>query len=229
MAKNVYAVRGHQDEDTGERVTGGVLYTDWPSCQDVVAGTSRPYKGFYARDNALEWLDGSVFRTDIEPESHEGLIYYTDGSGSQATEKAAWAFAVFDNRSGDETLVEIAAGIVPFAVYGKANVVAEVMAAREALYDGQARRQPDGPGILIVHDYTGVAHFAEGEWDASTHPVVEGYHDLCTQPEYQDAVAGFWHVEGHTGVRGNEIADVAAWNARVLAEDDAAVHPKIST
>lgn len=228
MAKNWYGVReGTNPHGDGEDVPGGVLYTSWPQCQRATSGvTAVTYKGFYDRSDALEWLSGQTFRTDLSPDEYGGHIVYTDGSGSEKTDKASWACALFDNSSGVEELMEVRSGVLPAVDPNKANIIAEVTAGIEAVRLAHKLTEIyDNRRILIVHDYVGVHGYAEGDFDPSKHLKLERWHEVAQ--ENQDLIAGFYHVPGHTGVRGNEIADVAAWNTRMLAESRGRVQPKL--
>lgn len=70
---------------------------------------------------------------------------------------------------------------------------------------------------IIVHDYTGLAHWAKKEWKRNN-KFTEAYSNFMF-PYYRDGIIDFEWVKGHTKVEGNDIADRLAKQSVIYKQD----------
>lgn len=65
--------------------------------------------------------------------------------------------------------------------------------------------------ITMLYDYKGIEEWAEGRW--KTNKICTAEYKQFMQDPSRTVLVSFQKVEGHTGVRGNEMADVMAKSA----------------
>ena len=93
------------------------------------------------------------------------------------------------------------------------NIAGEMTAAMRAT----AWLDANGKSGIIVHDYTGLAHWAKKEWKRNN-KYTEMYANYMN-PFYVLDIIDFEWVKGHTKVEGNEIADRLAKQAVVCNQN----------
>lgn len=81
------------------------------------------------------------------------------------------------------------------------NIAGEMTAAMRAT-NWLVKHNKSG---IIIHDYTGLAHWAKKEWKRNN-KFTAAYSDFMF-PYYSAGIIDFKWVKGHTNVEGNEIAD----------------------
>ena len=91
---------------------------------------------------------------------------------------------------------------------GGRNIEGEVMGAKVAIQ--KVRCNPHYKSVTIYHDYQGIGSWADGEWQAN-----KSYTHAYTQfvkktRDFAHLQIDFEHVDGHTGVEGNEYVDKIA-------------------
>lgn len=189
--KNYYAVKN------GRQI--GIFKT-WAECQKLVQGfPGALFKGFVTKAEADAYMATTVAAPAIVDEALEQRHHiYVDGS--YFNKKYSWGFAVYF----EGKLLHTANGVGTSAAAAKLhNVAGEVEATIQAVKWAEGEKLPS---VVIYHDYTGIAEWAERRWQANT-PVTQAY--AAFMADYLGWVI-FRKVSGHTGVEGNELADKLA-------------------
>lgn len=132
------------------------------------------------------------------------MVYvYTDGGYRENAKKQSvvtWAMVVYKDRNSP-TPLHTHGGCVK-NLNGMRNIVGELFAAVEAIKWAIAYGHDH---IHIVHDYTGVAEWAEDRWKAKN-AVTQRYKELIRQYRTQIRIT-FEHVKSHSGHVRNNAAD----------------------
>lgn len=175
------------------------IYASWTDCQKQIMGfKGAVYKGFPSREEAESFLDGSDSRHIIE---NGGIEIYVDGSFDG--KRYGWAFAVF--QAGELIFSENGSGDNPDYITHR-NVAGEVFAAA---YAARWAKRYGLESVTICHDYQGISEWAEGRWKTNN-LMTKNY--AAFMQDFRDIVK-FQKVSGHSGVKGNELADKLAREA----------------
>ena len=132
------------------------------------------------------------------PKEHERTIkVFVDGSYSRIYDKAGWGWvAVFDDFAVEEDY-----GVVENHL-GSRNIAGELHAATRgitwAIEEGL-------PKIVLVHDYLGISHWANGLWKARTE-IAQGY-VVFMRHAMREIRITFIKIKGHSNNRWNDYAD----------------------
>lgn len=129
---------------------------------------------------------------------------FIDGSFNTKTKVYGWG-VLFIDHLGQKYILQ-GSGNEPDMVALR-NVAGEITAATEAIKHAQKLNQD----ILVLHyDYEGIAKWATGLWKAKK-PATKAYMKFCKSVAPMKLL--FVHTKAHTGIPGNEIADILAKNA----------------
>lgn len=203
MAKKIYAVRKG-------RKTG--LFNSWEECKTQVDKfPDAQFKSFKNSADATAWLNNIEVKEQIhiKNECHtprlaaDEMVAYVDGS--------------YDGQRYSFGAVLLAAeGIEEHA--SKAfdnpenlalrNVAGELEGARYAIGEALRRKMKK---LTIVHDYTGIAHWYSGVWQANL-PLTQAYRDFSREAADKITLS-FIKVKSHSGDYYNELADRLAKDA----------------
>ena len=188
------------------------IFNNWTECQASVKGyKGAVFKGFETKAEALEWLNGSVrdssdLRESIKgsgpPDSIGPIDYevYTDGSFYKGKYSYGYAFikdgeVIFESNGVGEDL----------EAASMRNVAGELAAVVHAVEKAKTLNAR----ILIYHDYSGISHWVNGDWQAKNKftqayvAFMRAHHGL-----YE-----FRKVAGHSGDRFNDYVDRLAKEA----------------
>lgn len=194
------------------------IYRTWDECKEQVHGYSGPmYKKFPTLEEAESYIGTQEFLRSENYGSEEEImdqlkddemIVYVDGSNLSDGSLFSWGIVTFSKKFGkvnlsgqssDEKLIQYR------------NVAGELYASVESV---RFAINNNFKKIVIHHDYTGIRHWALGEWKANN-PLSQSYQDFYAGIE--DVIeVGFVKVEGHTGDKFNEEADILAKEALTL-------------
>lgn len=188
------------------------IYTTWNECkQQVDHFPCAVYKSFLTKAEAEAFIGtqsiGKAMTVSLDQQNETNgadlLHIYVDGSYMKG--QYGWAFVVYDGEErvfSDYGLGEQAEAV---AIRNVAGELAATMRAIKWAKDHLAGKQ----GIVIHHDYMGIAAWAEGSWQAKN-PFTQAYAQFV-KPALK--WVQFQKVQGHSGVEGNELADKLAKQA----------------
>ena len=177
------------------------IYDSWTECQQQIYKYSGAvFKSFENREDAETYLR----EVPEEPINRDLPYAYIDGSYSNT--KRCYSGGGFICNAGEIHILQ-RTGNEPLFMPER-NIAGEVMAA---LITMDKARRLHIPEIVIYYDYAGIANWLDGSWKALK-PVAQDYkHFAAKQMQY--VTVHFVKVEGHTGIYGNEIADLLAKEA----------------
>ena len=196
--KNFYAVKAGRQPG---------IYKTWGECQKQVTGCKgAQFKGFVTEAEAMAYMQETGQIAADAGESFAGVRIFVDGSYMGG--RYSWGFAVYRQQE----LIFTAKGVgTSQAAAQLHNVAGELQAVIEAVTWAEAQGEE---AVMICHDYTGIAEWALGHWQAKL-PITAAYRDFM-QSRLSWVV--FHKVAGHTGVQGNELADQLAKSALMEAQ-----------
>lgn len=177
------------------------IFTSWKECEDEVRGVKNAkYKSFTTEKQAKDWLEYlNGFKTQ---ESKNILVAYTDGSFFKDNPKIIGYGAVLV--INDEVIHKISDGIeCNDSKYN--NVAGEIYAAVNATKFAIENGYKE---ILIKPDYQGVISWADGSWQTKN-SLTKMYKEIMDL--YSKSIKIYFEkVDGHKGIKYNEIADQLA-------------------
>lgn len=204
MAKKIYAVKSGRN-------TG--LFDTWDECKAQVDGYSgAEYKGFSCRADAEAYL-GIKPKPAAAPQPEaakpaELNCAYVDGSYNPDTKISGYGGFVIDG-SGKRHIIS---GTTDDAgMTSMRNVAGEILGAMKAAE--MAALKLGMKELTICYDYQGIESWFTGEWKTNkpeTRRYVMFLNDLVNRTGIR---LRFVKVKGHTGVEGNEEADILAKRA----------------
>lgn len=158
------------------------------------------YKGFPHREAAETWL---ARRTSTKTPPEKAPRIYVDGAFTPRCEYAGWGFVVVEN--GVE--VEARCGLTETPAKSR-NIDGELKAALEAArWAASVLSRRDGnKQAIIVHDYSGIAHWALDEWKAKS----DVARDYRRQIKEYLPYLSFEKVKAHSDDPWNDRADALA-------------------
>lgn len=198
MSGKYYAVRCG-------RVPG--IYTDWDACRGQVTGFPNAcFKGFSSLTEAEAFLRQEEPQAPAPAEGPEEAFpeAYVDGSYNQADGSFGCGAVLL--WEGEEICLSEKPEDQSLAAMR--NVAGEIRAAELAMEWALERQLP---GIIIYHDYAGIAHWATGTWQAKQ-PGTQAYRDYCRSLEGR-LILRFEKVKGHSHNHYNDLADSLAKQA----------------
>lgn len=207
MAKNnYYAVKN------GHNIG---IFDNWADCSKQVHGyPSAIYKGFVLKKDAEDYLAGqeSIIskRNDCEIELLKDLedgemIAYVDGSNLGDGTAFSWGIVTFSKLLGKVDLNGFSEDD-NFIQYR--NVAGELFGSVRATKFAIKNKMHK---ITIYHDYSGIRHWALSEW--KTNNQLSKDYEAFFKSAKNHIEFEFVKVDGHTGDKFNEEADVLAKKA----------------
>lgn len=219
------------------------VYTSWDECKAQVDGFSgAEYKSFKTEEEANDYvsIEKSVTNDEIERDKSQALIdmgiCYTFVPESESEKKSESVtlldddlnkpYAFVDGSFNAETGVYGYGGYLfdgttkhPLQGHGHnpemasmRNVAGEIEGSMAAV------RKAEELGIremTMFYDYQGIEQWATGNWKTNKDST-KAYAEFM-KPENRSVALSFVHTKGHSGIEGNEIADVMAKNSVGIA------------
>lgn len=211
-AKQVYGVQSGKKPG---------IYGTWAECQEQVSGfQGAKYKKFSSLDDALSFVKGEeVVKTQTAPQRSastgltkvepDGPYAFVDGSFN--AEKGKYGYGGFVCVNGRRYPLQ-GSGTDP-EMASMRNVAGEIMGSMAAVKKAEELNIRE---LTILYDYKGIENWAKapGEKDAwkATKAGTKAYQEFM-KPENRRTQVVFQKVEAHTGIEGNEMADVLAKNS----------------
>lgn len=197
MAKNkFYAVR------RGIR-TG--IFESWDEAKTCIEGYSgAEFRGFKTREEASAYLSGSSVGTsngstvEIPEPSDDEAIVYTDGSYIDGVVHIG---VYLESKSGNKRFY---ASVDPSFYNNSTNCTGELLAV---MVGTQAAVASGYSKVTIIYDNTGVENWFTGTWRARSDIAKIYTSSMRDYIRKHDTSIRFIHVNGHSGVPGNQIAD----------------------
>lgn len=197
------------------RVPG--VYNIWDECKAQVDGfQGAKYKSFGTENEAKAFVNDEVSKVDEKSASDGFTTKYQDvdlptGSysfvdGSFNPETGVYGYGGFLNVS-DKKIPIMGNGNLE-EMSSMRNVAGEINGAMAAVKKAEVLNLRE---MTILYDYRGIEEWAQGRWKANKAATAD-YANFM-QPDSRRVDLKFQHVKGHTGIEGNEIADVMAKTA----------------
>lgn len=201
---NYYAVKkGH--------TTG--IFTKWAECSKQVHGfKGAMYKKFDSMNEAQEYLNKNEAlvseRHETEKDIFDSLnkdvvLAYVDGSNLGDGSAFSWASILFTNNERIELSGKEEKRFTEYR-----NVAGELFASVKAVHYAIQQKKSK---IIIYHDYSGIRHWALGEW--KTKNDLSKFYKSFFDKALKVINVEFVKVEGHTGDKFNEQVDLLAKKA----------------
>lgn len=142
---------------------------------------------------AMEARGGKPFPSHVD--------VYVDGSYNASTNEYGYGVYMDD---GEKQRILYGRGL---CMEGGRNVEGEIAAAKEAL--SFVRLNPHYKSVTLYHDYQGIGSWADRDWQANK-SYNQAYTRFVNKLRDNGLSIEFKHVDGHTGVEGNEYVDKLA-------------------
>lgn len=207
MAKNkYYAVKN------GKEIG---IFDNWADCSKQVHGfPGAIYKGFPTLAEANKYFNGQESKESEGYESEEEImanikdgemIAYVDGSNLGDGSAFSWGIVTFSKTLGKKCINGMSTNEEQSKYRNIAGeLFASVKATKFAIDNKMAK-------ITIYHDYSGIRHWALGEWKCKN-KLSKDYKAFFEKAK-ELIEFEFVKVKGHTGDKFNEEADVLAKKA----------------
>ena len=201
-----YAVR--QGRKTG-------IYNSWAECKEQVTGYSGAvFKAFETEAAAGEYL---LQGEPQKPVDSSLPFAYIDGSYSKKNNCYGWGG--FINYKGWRHIVQ-GTGSNP-EYLPERNIAGEIIGALQIAFKAMELGIKE---LNLYFDYAGIASYINKSWETKT--PLAAYYDFTLGICQCDLAINFIQVSGHTGIDGNEMADLLAKEAvgaRLRKKDIAAL------
>lgn len=188
-----YAVR--TGRDTG-------IFTTWAECAAAVRGYSGAvFKSFEDEAAARDFLLQAQEPASIK----EGLPFaYIDGTFSKTRGVYGWGGFICD--AGKYYIIQGTGDTEKYR--DERNIAGELLGALNVLFKAQKLGIKE---LNLFADLAGIKYWKTREWKANT-PLTQYYRDMTDlMSEY--VTANVFLIKGHTGIEGNELADLLAKDA----------------
>lgn len=177
------------------------IYETWEECKEQVHNYSGAvFKSFESKEEAERYLS-----TNQPQEINDALPYaYIDGSYSKKNSCYGWGGYI--SSCGEIHIIQGKGNASDYLKYR--NITGEVKGTLEVITMAISLGISE---INLYFDYAGIEQWANQNWtckNALSQFYQRYYLQMCSQVKIN-----FCHVKGHTGVEGNEIADLLAKEA----------------
>lgn len=190
------------------RETG--IFESWAECQKQITGFSgAEFKKFKELKQAETYLTSGISIDNISDDL-DGLHAYIDGSFSNDLQETGYGAVILLNGEIIHTIKGSSKKYIEMR-----NVAGELFAAavsiKWAVDNGYK-------SIVLHHDYSGIAHWAKGEWKCKQEGTIN-YKKFIDEISSNISIL-FIKVKGHSGDMYNDMADKLAKESLSTEEDN---------
>ena len=190
------------------RETG--IFESWAECQKQITGFSgAEFKKFKELKQAEAYLTSESIINNTSDDL-EGLHAYIDGSFSNKLQETGYGAVILLNGEIIHTIKGSSKKYIEMR-----NVAGELFAAaisiKWAVDNGYKN-------IVLHHDYSGIAHWAKGEWKCKQEGTIN-YKKFIDEISSNISIL-FIKVKGHSGDMYNDMADKLAKESLSTEEDN---------
>lgn len=190
------------------RETG--IFESWAECQKQITGFSgAEFKKFKELKQAETYLTSGISIDNVSDDL-DGLHAYIDGSFSNDLQETGYGAVILLNGEIIHTIKGSSKKYIEMR-----NVAGELFAAavsiKWAVDNGYK-------SIVLHHDYSGIAHWAKGEWKCKQEGTIN-YKKFIDEISSKISIL-FIKVKGHSGDMYNDMADKLAKESLSTEEDN---------
>lgn len=201
-------MNGHKFYAVRQGRTPGIYFT-WEDCKaQVDQYPNAEYKKFSTPDDAYAYMQEKDKSGESEASGRmkmpDGPYAFVDGSFNADTK--AYGYGGFLDVDGRRFPL-MGSGNDP-ELASMRNVAGEIYGSMAAVHKAEELGLRK---ITILYDYMGIEQWAKGNWKANKQ-ATQDYKDFMN-PFNRRVSIDFEHVQAHTGIEGNEMADVMAKSA----------------
>lgn len=172
------------------------IYRSWDECKNEVNGyPGAVYKSFKTEEEAISFIEG-----EIKTNKTNEYSIYVDGSYDSVSKIFGWGIVIVGKSSLEEFK-----GFAKNSDHEYRNVAGEIYGTVNACKIAIERSYKS---IDLYYDYTGIRHWALGEWKRNN-PLTQRYYEFM-QSALKVLSINFVKVKSHSGNKYNELADKLA-------------------